>query len=87
MESTSKVIFALLAGAAAGTVIGLLIAPESGEETRKKLSKSAQKFNEHLKSSIDDLAEKGQKALNEISETVGDLKKMTEEEISKNRKN
>jgi gas vesicle protein len=87
MESTSKVIFALLAGAAAGAIVGLLIAPESGEETRNKLAKSAQKFNEHLKSSINDLAEKGQKALNEISETVEDFKKMTEEEINKSRNN
>jgi gas vesicle protein len=87
MENTSKVIFALLAGAAAGSIIGLLLAPESGEETRKKLAQSAQKFNEHLKSSINELAEKGQKALHEISETVEDLKKITEEEINKNRNN
>ncbi len=87
MESTSKLIFALIAGAAAGAVVGLLIAPESGEETRKKLAKSAEKFNKNLKTSINDLSEKSQKALHDISETVQDFKKMTDEQINKAREN
>lgn len=84
MKSTTNVILALLAGAAAGTVIGLLIAPESGEETRKKLVKSAEKFNETLKANIQELAVKGQKALQDIADTVGDFKKMAEEQFNKN---
>jgi gas vesicle protein len=87
MKSTSSVIFALLAGAAAGAVLGLLIAPESGEETRKKLAKSAQKFNENLKTSMNDLAVKGQQALKDITETVEDFKKMAEEQMGKARDN
>jgi gas vesicle protein len=40
MNSTGKFILGVLSAAAAGTVIGLLIAPEKGSETRKKLVES-----------------------------------------------
>lgn len=37
--STSKLILAAMGGAALGVIAGLLIAPEEGEKTRKKLCK------------------------------------------------
>lgn len=40
MKSNS--IIALLAGVAAGTVLGVLIAPDKGEESRKKVKKTAE---------------------------------------------
>ena len=36
MNDNTKVIVALLAGMAAGAALGLLFAPESGDETRDK---------------------------------------------------
>lgn len=52
MESgTGKVIAAFLAGAAAGASLGLLLAPEKGEETRLK-----------LKETFDELGDKAQEA-------------------------
>jgi gas vesicle protein len=41
MSNGQKILFSFLAGAAAGVVAGLLLAPESGKETRKKLAKKA----------------------------------------------
>ena len=41
MNTTSKVILGLAGAVAAGVVIGLLIAPEKGSETRKKLRDTA----------------------------------------------
>lgn len=79
MKTTSKVLLSLLAGAAAGSVLGLLIAPETGEETRKKLAKSAKKLNNNLKVAITDLSEKGQAALKDLSETIEELKKASEQ--------
>jgi len=38
----SESFFALIAGAAAGLAAGLLLAPESGEETRKKVKSVAE---------------------------------------------
>jgi gas vesicle protein len=49
MEDTKgKVILSLLAGATIGAVAGLLLAPETGDETRSGLKKSASKFGKDL---------------------------------------
>ncbi|MCC2547833.1 YtxH domain-containing protein [Hymenobacter sp. BT175] len=47
-DNNGKVILSLLAGAAAGVVAGLLLAPETGEETRKGLKKSSSKWTDEL---------------------------------------
>ena len=41
MKEHSKVLVAVILGAAAGAVLGMLIAPEKGSECRKKLSSFA----------------------------------------------
>jgi gas vesicle protein len=38
MNSTGKVILAIIGAAAAGAVIGMLVAPEKGSELRKRIS-------------------------------------------------
>ena len=43
-DNNGKVIVSLLAGATAGIVAGLLLAPETGEETRKGLAEEADKL-------------------------------------------
>jgi gas vesicle protein len=41
MSTTSKLIVGILGAAAAGVVIGLLVAPEKGTDMRKKIRKTA----------------------------------------------
>lgn len=41
MSNGQKILFSFLAGAAAGVVAGLLLAPDSGKEIRKKIAKKA----------------------------------------------
>ena len=48
MGNNSKILLALLAGAAAGVAIGLLIAPEKGSESRKKITDTAKKLADTL---------------------------------------
>ena len=43
-DDKGKVIFSLIAGATAGIVAGLLLAPETGDDTRANLRKSASKW-------------------------------------------
>lgn len=43
-DNSGKVIVSLVAGATAGIVTGLLLAPETGADTRKSLAEEANKF-------------------------------------------
>ncbi|WP_312696468.1 YtxH domain-containing protein, partial [Sphingobacterium mizutaii] len=40
MKDNGKIVTALLAGLAAGAVLGIIFAPEKGSETREKLNES-----------------------------------------------
>ncbi|WP_426490651.1 YtxH domain-containing protein [Hymenobacter sp. 102] len=53
-DTKGKVIFSLLAGATAGIVAGLLLAPETGEEARASLKKSAGRFGDDLSKLLKD---------------------------------
>ena len=55
--SKSKVLAGLLVGAAAGAVLGLLLAPEKGSDTRKKISEKKNKFGEDLKNKFGEVKE------------------------------
>jgi gas vesicle protein len=63
MKDNSKILGALVLGAAAGAVLGLLFAPAKGSELRKKIKDNAEDL-------IDELAEK----INEGKETIADLR-------------
>jgi gas vesicle protein len=52
--STGKVLLGVLAGVAAGAVLGILFAPDKGAETRKKVSKKGQDYADDLKEKFDD---------------------------------
>jgi gas vesicle protein len=50
-------LFAFLAGAAAGVIAGILYAPDTGENTRDKLSYRLGKYKEMLEDLLRDIAE------------------------------
>jgi gas vesicle protein len=66
MNSTGKFILGVLGAAAAGTVVGLLIAPDKGSETRKKIVESIGKL------AIDaaNVLQSGKQQLSDASNTV-----------------
>lgn len=59
MNNQSKIIAALLAGVAVGAVIGLLFAPENGEENREGIAEWFKDLYDSSKEKASDLAEKG----------------------------
>lgn len=80
MDNTGKTLAAFLAGAAAGALAGLLIAPESGDKTRNKLNKTANDIlydledlweasAERLKELADDAVEEIERYSKELSES------------------
>ncbi len=48
MTTKSKVLLGILGAAAAGVVIGLLVAPEKGKDMRKKIKKTARDWSDNL---------------------------------------
>jgi gas vesicle protein len=49
MSDNTKVVVALLAGLAAGAALGILFAPDKGDETRDKLSESLRNLGDSIK--------------------------------------
>lgn len=74
MASTGNTFLALITGAAIGAGLGLLYAPDSGEETRKRLRKDAQdaqdRLNKRYKETTSNLSEKAQKARIDFEERL-----------------
>jgi gas vesicle protein len=51
---SGNVIVGLLAGIAAGALLGVLFAPDKGVETRRKISKKSKDFVDDVKNKYDD---------------------------------
>jgi len=57
MSKGGSNLFAFLAGATAGAIVGILYAPDTGENTRDKLSYRLAKYKETLEDLLNDIAE------------------------------
>lgn len=64
MKNSGKIVLGLLAGLAAGAVLGVLFAPKKGKETRDELSKKAKDLSDTIKT-----------AVNESGEMIADIRK------------
>lgn len=70
--NTGKVILGIVAGAAAGAVVALLLAPEKGSKTRTQISQKGENILNSLKSKFEDF-------LSSIIPSVDDVNRKTEE--------
>jgi len=68
--SSGKVLLGLLAGVAAGTLLGILFAPEKGSDTRKKFSKKGEDFADTLKEKFNEFLDSISENLDEVKEEV-----------------
>ena len=57
MSKSSKTFWAFITGAAVGGILGILYAPDAGENTRNKLFYQLQKYRDQLQGLIGDLIE------------------------------
>jgi gas vesicle protein len=81
--SSGKVLLGVLAGAAAGALLGILFAPDSGDKTRKKIAKMGEDYFEGAKEKfnglIDDLTKKMDGIQVKANEMADDAKSKVEE--------
>jgi gas vesicle protein len=61
-----------MAGAAAGFIVGILFAPASGEEMRKKIKDQAVKTSEAAMEGYGKIAREAEKSLKVVKEKTGD---------------
>ena len=57
MSKSSRSFWAFVVGAAAGAVVGILYAPDKGENTRNKLYYQLNKYRDQLKQLINDIVD------------------------------
>ena len=57
MSKSSRSFWAFVVGAAAGAVVGILYAPDKGENTRNKLYYQLTKYRDQLKQLINDIVD------------------------------
>jgi len=72
----SAVVLSFLVGAALGGGLALLLAPRSGEETRKQLRASGDEAVERLRGMLTDAENKLREPLGEIQELLRDKKEI-----------
>ena len=73
-NNSFAVIKAFLLGAICGAGAALLLAPQSGEETRRKLSEKKEDARKTLKETSDQLVKKGHEVVDEGKKTADSLK-------------
>lgn len=71
--NAGKVFLGVLAGMAAGAVLGILFAPDKGSETRKKISKKSEDFKASVKDKFDDFMESINDKFEQVKEEVSDF--------------
>ena len=70
MNNSTKTFWAFITGAAVGAVLGILYAPDKGENTRNKLFYQLQKYRNELQNLISDLIE-GKEIPDTMAKTEG----------------
>ena len=74
--SKGKLVTGVLAGAAAGAILGILLAPDKGSETRKKIAKKGNDLSGSVKDGIGKI---GDSINNKYQNVKGDAKEMMNE--------
>lgn len=71
--STGKILLGMLAGLAAGSLLGILFAPDKGSETRKKISKKGEDYADGIKEQFDDILDGISEKFGKVKEEVTDF--------------
>lgn len=81
--SVSKFLAGFVVGGAIGTIAGILLAPKSGEETRKLLSESAQDMARRADETAKQIQSKADDAVSDLQKKGEEIKEKLQDLISK----
>jgi len=70
---TGKILLGVLAGVAAGAVLGILFAPDKGTETRRKISTKSGDIKDDLKENFNEFVDSVSDKFNSAKEGVSDF--------------
>jgi len=76
--SSGKVLLGLLAGVAAGALLGILFAPEKGSVTRKKITRKGEDFADGLTEKFNEFVDTVSEKFDDVKEKVGNMKSKAE---------
>ena len=83
MNSTTRFALGILGAAAAGVVIGLLIAPEKGSEMRQRVKKTAGEWADNLTHMFNHGKETAADAAEDVKAKARTAKSTAEEKVNK----
>jgi len=76
---TSNVLLGILAGVATGALVGILVAPDKGSRTRRKILNKSEDLNDALNEKVEELTE----MIHTMTEKVESVKNETKDMIAK----
>ncbi|PSL07452.1 YtxH domain-containing protein [Cecembia rubra] len=81
--NATKFILGALVGAAVGIQIGILVAPDKGENTRKKITKKGGEYMDDLSVRLNGFFDNMTKKVSDVSDEVDKLAKKAKAEVNK----
>ncbi len=70
---TGKVLLGILGGVAIGALLGVLLAPDKGSNTRKKIRRKGEDLVDDVKAKLDDVVEEAGHKIQEVLTTASVL--------------
>jgi len=81
--TTGKLITGILAGAAAGAILGILFAPDKGTETRKKIAKKGTDLTDAVKNGFTSMSDALSKKYESIKNDTAELLEKGRDKLTK----